>query len=106
MIDNITSEDQPFDEQARRPELRSLDLLDTSADKYSDRYTDLIAEIFKVPMTAVSLVDEDRQWFKSSVGIEVRETPLAESFCGHALEKDMLEVPDALEDAFSATTPL
>ncbi|WP_404296259.1 diguanylate cyclase domain-containing protein [Halomonas sp.] len=89
-----------FDEKERLAELHSLDILDTPADKYFDRYTHLMSEIFKVPMGAVSLIDEDRQWFKSSVGVEVRETPLEDSFCVHALARDMLEVPDTLEDDF------
>ncbi|MFC2991289.1 sensor domain-containing diguanylate cyclase [Halomonas tibetensis] len=89
-----------FDEKERLAELHSLDILDTPADKYFDRYTHLMSEIFKVPMAAVSLIDEDRQWFKSSVGVEVRETPLEDSFCVHALARDMLEVPDTLEDDF------
>ncbi|SEL52159.1 sensor domain-containing phosphodiesterase [Halomonas daqiaonensis] len=90
---------RPRDEKARLAELHSLDILDTSAERYFDRYTHLVAEIFKVPMVAVSLVDEDRQWFKSSIGMEVCETPLEESFCVHAIEEqEMLEVPDALED--------
>ncbi|WP_019568962.1 bifunctional diguanylate cyclase/phosphodiesterase [Thioalkalivibrio sp. ALMg13-2] len=96
----------PFDERERLAELRSLDILDTPADKYFDRYTHLVAEIFKVPMVAVSLVDEDRQWIKSSVGVEVGERPLEDSFCVHALEKNLLEVPDTLEDDFFRHHPL
>ncbi|MEX0828528.1 MAG: EAL domain-containing protein, partial [Haliea sp.] len=91
---------QTFDEKARLAELHSLDILDTPADKYFDRYTHLISEIFNVPMAAVSLVDEDRQWNKSSIGMDVHEIPLEESFCVHALDKDMLEVSDTLEDEF------
>ncbi|SEL83492.1 hypothetical protein [Halomonas daqiaonensis] len=64
---------QPFDEKARLAELHSLDILDTPPEERFDRYTRLMAEIFKVPMVAVSLVDEDRQWFKSSVGVEVMQ---------------------------------
>lgn len=96
---------QPFDEGERLAELHSLGILDTPHDEYFDRYTRLVAEIFKVPMAAVTLIDEDRQWIKSSVGIEVNETPLEESFCVHALEKCMLEVPDTLEDDFFCQHP-
>ena len=88
----------PFDEKARLAELRSLDILDTPPEEAFDRYTRLASEIFRVPMAMVSLVDEDRQWFKSSVGLGVGETPLEASFCVHALKQDMLEVPDTLEN--------
>ncbi|MBS9405602.1 GAF domain-containing protein [Halomonas sp. TRM85114] len=88
----------PFDEKARLAELRSLDILDTPPEVRFDRYTRLVAQIFKVPMAIISLIDEDRQWFKSSVGVKVRETPLDESFCVHAIEHDLLEIADALVD--------
>lgn len=90
----------PINESARLRELLSLDILDTQREERFDRYTRLVAEIFKVPITHISLVDEDRQWFKSSVGVDVCETPLEESFCVHAIEHDLLVVPDALEDDF------
>lgn len=96
---------QVFDEKERLAELHSLDILDTPQDMHFDRYTRLMTDIFKVPMAAVSLIDEDRQWFKSSVGIDVRQTPLEESFCVHALEQGMLEVPDTLEDDFFRRHP-
>lgn len=89
-----------FDEKERLAELHSLEIMDTPADKYFDRYTRLIAEIIKVPIVAVSLVGEDLQWIKSAVGVEVGAVPLAESFCIHALNKNMLEIPDTHEDDF------
>lgn len=87
-------------DKERLAELHSLDILDTPADKYFDRYTRLVAEIFKVPIVAVTMIDEDRQWIKSAVGMEVGEKALDESFCIHAFEKNMLEVPDTLQDDF------
>lgn len=90
----------PVDEKARLAELRSLDILDTPPEVRFDRYTRLVAQIFKVPIAIISFVDEDRQWFKSSVGLDVGEIPLEMSFCVHALDRDLLEVPDALEDDF------
>lgn len=99
-MSELNNSGQPFDEKERLAELYSLDILDTPADRNFDYYTHLIAEIFKVPMVAVSLVDDDRQWFKSSVGRDAVETPLDESFCVHAIGHDMLEVPDTLEDDF------
>lgn len=90
----------PVHEKARLAELRSLNILDTPPEVRFDRYTRLVAQIFNVPIAIISLVDEDRQWFKSSVGLDVGEIPLEMSFCVHALEQDLLEVPDALEDDF------
>lgn len=95
-----------FDEPARLAELHSIHLLDTPPDKFFDRYTHLIAEIFKVPMAAVILVDEHRQWIKSSVGLMMTETSLEDSFSVHALGMDVLEVPDTLEDDFFCNHPL
>ncbi|MFC2993185.1 hypothetical protein [Halomonas tibetensis] len=94
MVKNNICATQPFVEKERLAELRSLDILDTPPEEAFDRYTRLATEIFRVPMAMVSLVDEDRQWFKSSVGLEVGETPLEASFCVHALKQDMLEVPE------------
>lgn len=100
MIDNKVASPASFDEQKRLAELRSLDILDTPSDQQFDRYTHLMAEIFRVPMVAVSLIDEDRQWFKSSLGIDVSEAPLEDCFCVHTLKRDILEIPDTLEDNF------
>lgn len=105
MAENTISSTQPFDEKVRLVELHSLGILDTPADKYFDRYTQLVAQILKVPMVAVSLVDKDRQWIKSSVGVEMGETSLEASFCVHALQKNMLEVPDTLKDDFFCHHP-
>ncbi len=88
------------DEHARLAELRSLDILDTPPEERFDRYTRLVSEIFDVPTALISLIDEDRQWFKSSVGMEACETSHELSFCIHALAHDYLEIPDALADDF------
>jgi GGDEF domain-containing protein len=97
---------QVFDEKERLAELRSLAILDTPRDMNFDRYTRLMADIFRMPMAAVTLVDENRQWFKSTVGIDASETPLEESFCVHALGQDLLEVPDTQEDDFFRHHPV
>ncbi|MGM0428895.1 MAG: putative bifunctional diguanylate cyclase/phosphodiesterase [Pseudomonadota bacterium] len=96
---------QPFDEKERLAELYSLNILDTPADRYFDRYTRLLAEILNVPKVAISLVDQDRQWIKSSVGVDEHETSLESSFCIHALDRSMLEIPDTLEDSFFCNHP-
>lgn len=97
----------PASEADRIDSLRALDLLDTLPEDRFDRITRLAARIFDVPIALVTLVDTDRQWFKSSVGIEVAETPRAHSFCGHAiLGPDVLHVPDATEDHRFNDNPL
>jgi GAF domain-containing protein len=97
----------PPDEAARLETLRALGLLDTAPDPRFDRITALAAEAFQVPIALVSLVDENRQWFKSCVGLEASETSREVAFCAHAiLERDLLVVPDALADARFADNPL
>lgn len=105
MVDTTTLLPPAVTKKERLAELYSLNILNTPADKYFDRYTVLVTEIFKVPMAAVSLIDEDRQWFKSAVGIDAGEKPFEQSFCVHALEQDMLEVPDTREDDFFRNHP-
>lgn len=102
--DEISSA-QPFDEKERLAELYSLKILDTPSDKYFDRYTRLAAEILNVPIAAISLIDEDRQWLKSSVGMDAHEIALESSFCIYALGNSMLEIPDTLEDSFFCQHP-
>ncbi len=75
----------PQNEQARLATLRSLELLDTAAEECFDRVTRLAKHLFNVPIALVTLVDEDRQWFKSCIGLNVSETPRDISFCGHAI---------------------
>ena len=92
---------------ARAALLASLDLLDSPAEEVFDRITRLLARVLDVPIALVSLLDVDRQWFKSRVGLDVSETPLAVSFCAHAAEADApLVVHNALEDARFARNPL
>jgi diguanylate cyclase (GGDEF)-like protein len=97
----------PSNEAARVGLLRSLDILDTRPDDRFDRLTRLAKRIFDVPISTVSLVDCDRQWFKSCIGLPVDETPRDISFCGHTiLSDDLLVVEDALADARFFDNPL
>ncbi len=97
----------PPDEGARLAELRGLSILDTPAEERFDRITRLAIRLFEVPIALVSLVDETRQWFKSSQGLEVAETSREISFCGHAILGDrVLVVPDATKDVRFADNPL
>ena len=86
------------DEPARLTELHSLNLLDTPHEERFDQYTRLVADVLNVPTVLVSLVDEQRQWFKSVVGLDCRETARSDAFCDYALYEDFLEVPDATQD--------
>lgn len=87
-----------LDEDSRLDELRSLNILDTAPEEHFDRYTRLISQVFNCPIALISLADKNRQWFKSSVGMESREISHELSFCVHALEHGYLEISDTLED--------
>jgi GAF domain-containing protein len=78
--------------------LRVLEVLDTAPDSVLDDITRVAAQICRAPIALVSLVDERRQWFKSVVGLSVRETDVSASFCAHALDGNILIVKDALRD--------
>jgi len=99
--------DVPQDEEARLKTLRSLNILDTSSEERFDRLTRMAKRMFNVPIALVSLVDENRQWFKSCIGLSVRETPRDISFCGHAiLGKEIFIIPDATKDERFTDNPL
>ena len=99
--------DLPKDEAPRLAALRDLGILDTAPEERFDRITRLAAALFDVPVALISLVDENRQWFKSTQGIDASETPRDESFCAHAvLNRSPLVVPDALLDARFAENPI
>jgi len=97
----------PEREEERLAALRALGLLDTDPETRFDRITELAARIFGVPISLVSLVDRDRQWFKSRVGLGMREIDRDISFCGHTVAADrLLVVADAQADARFADNPL
>jgi diguanylate cyclase (GGDEF)-like protein/PAS domain S-box-containing protein len=94
-------------EQARLTALAELEILDTPAETRFDRFTRLAAMTFGVPIALVSLVDENRQWFKSRHGLAASETPRAISFCAHTVASgDMLVVEDATLDRRFSDNPL
>ncbi len=97
----------PHNESVRLATLRSLDVLDTPPEERFDRVTRMARRMFRVPSALVSLVDENRQWFKSHDGLDATETPRNISFCGHTiLGDDILLVPDAQADQRFADNPL
>jgi diguanylate cyclase (GGDEF)-like protein len=98
---------RPHDEATRIDALRSLNILDTSPEERFDRLTRLARRLFGVPIALVSLVDEDRQWFKSCQGLAVSQTARDISFCGHAiLQDDVFLIPDASLDVRFHDNPL
>lgn len=97
----------PTDETERVAALHALNVLDTAPEDRFDRVTRLAARLFDVPIALVSLVDANRQWFKSCYGLSATETPRSVSFCGHAiLSDDTFIIPDALLDVRFADNPL
>ena len=97
----------PLTEGARLAALRAHDVLDTAPELAFDDITLLAAEICGVPIAAVSLIDESRQWFKSIVGLDVRETSRDAAFCAHTiLQAGLMMVPDAEADPRFADNPL
>jgi diguanylate cyclase (GGDEF)-like protein len=97
----------PEREVQRLAALRALGILDTAPEERFDRLTRMARRLFDVPIALVSLVDQNRQWFKSCVGLDVRETDRDISFCGHAILGDSIFIiPDAARDARFADNPL
>ncbi|MDR3449178.1 MAG: ATP-binding protein [Alphaproteobacteria bacterium] len=97
----------PPDELRRLAELHSYQILDTPPDIVFDRLTRMAAQRFATPIALVSLIDRDRQWFKSRHGIDVTETPRDLAFCAHAILGDeVLVVRDATSDPRFAGNPL
>ncbi len=87
------------DEATRLKALRSYRILDTEPERAFDDLTMIASQICGTPIALITLVDKDRQWFKSRVGIEVRETERSVSFCAHAIKQPgIFQVPDATKD--------
>ena len=97
----------PDNEAQRLEALREYRILDTAAEQAYDDITKLAAYVCQVPITMISLVDESRQWFKSKLGLNARETPRDAAFCAYAiLQSEPLIVRDALKDARFADSAL
>ncbi len=95
------------DEAARISTLYMYGLLDTDFEERFDRMTRLAAGIFRTPISLISLIDKDRQWFKSSHGMSERQTSRDVAFCSYAIQKpDVFIVPNASEDKRFKDNPL
>ncbi|NJB94286.1 GAF domain-containing sensor histidine kinase [Xanthomonas arboricola] len=98
---------KPPSEALRLQALRSYGILDTPREAAFEDITRLASIICQTPIALISLVDAERQWFKSERGMGERETPLFKSMCAHALlDSDVLVVPDTREDVRFARNPL
>lgn len=94
-------------EAERLRALRSYGILDTPIEPSFDDITKIASYVCETPMSVINLIDEGRQWFKSEVGFGVRETPLDDSICAHAiLEQSFLEVEDTEKDTRFNCNPL
>ncbi|MEW9797257.1 hybrid sensor histidine kinase/response regulator [Alteromonas sp. CYL-A6] len=103
----MQSAPHPESEAKRLTELLSFDVLDTEAEALFDELTLLASEICQTPIALISLVDQDRQWFKSNHGLDASETPRNVSFCAHAiLQHDVMEVRDTHSDQRFFDNPL
>jgi GAF domain-containing protein len=95
-------------EERRLSIINSYQILDTLSEEDFDFLTKMASQICNTPIALISLIDRDRQWFKSKIGIEVSETPRDYSFCAHAIlePNQVMEVANALNDERFTDNPL
>jgi anti-sigma regulatory factor (Ser/Thr protein kinase) len=97
----------PIDEASRLAALRDYRILDTDPEQAFDDLALLAAQICGTPIASITLVDEDRQWFKARVGLSQTETARSIAFCAHAIQQEgLFVVPDALGDERFRASPL
>lgn len=97
----------PDNEEERLSRLKKLKILDTPLEERFERITRIVCSSLNVPISAISFIDEKRQWFKSIQGLDVSETPRDIAFCAHAiLEGEAFVIPDAQKDPRFVKNPL
>ncbi|MFQ1701005.1 sensor histidine kinase [Loktanella agnita] len=98
---------KPENDDTRMAILQGYDVLDSEAESEFDDIVALASEICNAPISIISLIDHDRQWFKAKTGLADGETPLEESICAHGiLEEGIFEIHDTHEDPRTADNPL
>lgn len=106
-MDTLASYPLPVDEMQRLRELERYGVIGTPSDEHFERIVELASLIFAVPITAISLVEQHRQWFLCNLGLEASETPREQAFCAHAIVGDgVMVVPDATADPRFRANPL
>jgi diguanylate cyclase (GGDEF)-like protein len=104
-LDN--ADDRLGDEQGRLFALQRAMILDTRPETSFDKITTMVQTVLNVPIAAISLVDRDRQWFKSKQGVKADQTPIEQSFCSHTIRKrEPMVIPDATLDPRFVDNPL
>jgi hypothetical protein len=112
IAEEMTPAPIPADEEERLAALAELNLLDTEAEPVFDRITAKMARVFEVPIALISLIDRDRQFFKSQTGLpaelaKARQTARNVSVCGHVVAKNhMMVIEDLARDRRFANNPL
>ena len=109
MSTNLTSKELDIDHEAQRQlALRRFGVLDTAPEEVFDSITAAIAHICEAPIALISLVDGDRQWFKSALGLDAKQTPREIAFCSHAIENqnELFIIEDATKHELFAANPL
>jgi PAS domain S-box-containing protein len=103
----MTSSPHQDNETNRLAALRELEILDTPSEKDFDDLVALAAQICEVPIALITLIDDERQWFKSKYGVGIAETPRSISLCSYAiLEEEQLIIPDTITDERFSDNPL
>lgn len=103
----MTAAPIPLDEEARLESLRELRLLDSEPEERFDRITRMAQRLFDVPIVVFSLVDSERVWFKSRVGLDFPELQRGDAFCSHAILTDgIIQVEDAADDPRFRLSPI
>ena len=94
-------------EQMRLEALQEYGIMDTPPEEAFDNLTSLASRICGTPISLITLLDDHRQWFKSAIGIDIRETPIEYAFCTHALKNpsELTVVPDSRKDERFASNP-
>jgi len=97
----------PEFEDERLSALKNLKLLDTDPEERFDSITKKVTQVFSVPISTVTLIDKNREWYKSVQGLDTKEGPRETSFCGHALTHEIVfVVEDTLKDPRFADNPM